>query len=196
MRKARVLIICMSFFLVCCNVPKEPKYVPTPEILKAFSFKIGSYWIYQDAISGVVDSFYVDKNEFVTYGDFKVNEIQILQTAVDNFWRIDLRLAAMSIKSGFVLYNKLFEYPFNNGYILGTDSSFNFGELNNHVIGLNSYPKLHMINHRLNKTYSGAVPHNDTFLVSDEIGFVQMKLHNYFNNEHRDWQLIRYKIVK
>lgn len=193
---SRLIIICMSFLLVCCDKPKEPKYVPSSEILKAFSFKVGSYWIYQDALSGVVDSFYVDKNEFVTYGDFKVNEIQILQTAIDDAWNIDLQRGGMGVRSRYIIYNGFLLYPFQIGYSPNSDSSFTVAELNNYVIGSNSYPKLHMINHRLNKTYSGAVPHNDTFLVSDEIGFVQMKLHNYLIGEHHDWQLLRYKILK
>ncbi len=62
MRTCFVIIAAFTLTFFACK--KQPAKAPVNGSLKAaFSYKIGTYWVYKDSISGGWDSFYVTRSD-------------------------------------------------------------------------------------------------------------------------------------
>ena len=51
-----VVCLCVG----CNKTPSIPTYNINPAIKAAFNFKVGTYWVYRDSLTGNLDSFYVN----------------------------------------------------------------------------------------------------------------------------------------
>jgi len=59
MRKNLFLILIFSTLIYSCGKSESDATRPiNSDLLKYFSYKPGTYWVYKDSIAGEVDSFY------------------------------------------------------------------------------------------------------------------------------------------
>lgn len=125
-----------------CNKPTKVTNHPINADLKAaFNYQKGSYWVYRDSISGMIDSFYVTNNNSQTVHeagrDFAYEEIDIhiselniaplpvipfLQNWQFNYYEssIEAFFTDSNIYTNKIEYGTLVNYPFKN-VIVGTN---------------------------------------------------------------------------
>ena len=80
MKKLGLLLICLIVMTsMSCHKKKIPHYPLSAALKAAFGYKIGSYWVYRDSVSGEIDSFYTYKSNFSTddEGDALVDRFDI-----------------------------------------------------------------------------------------------------------------------
>lgn len=57
----KYLTIALLLLFAACKKDGKPYMPLNADLKKNYSFKVGSYWIYRDSLTGRVDSFYVTK---------------------------------------------------------------------------------------------------------------------------------------
>ncbi len=62
MKSANLAIFVPVIALASCGKPKLETNPVNPALKADFNYKPGTYWIYRDSISGMIDSFYVTSN--------------------------------------------------------------------------------------------------------------------------------------
>jgi hypothetical protein len=67
--KTCILLLIAFCSLLACRKNNVPHYPINAALKVAFSFKPGTYWIYQDSLSGEIDSFYVENMVSGTYSN-------------------------------------------------------------------------------------------------------------------------------
>ena len=130
------LMVYMTVFYSCQKKSSVPNYPLNSALVAAFDFKVGSYWIYKDSISGMEDSFYVTSNSGIQTTtasgnqwtqqtlDFAVSEVNIAPLPAQNyiqewnyyfmndvFW---VYYAESKIYSGNITYAPLIFYPYDS----------------------------------------------------------------------------------
>ena len=203
MKKPNIIFICLLFLIVCCRKKPGTPVIPiSPALLSHFSFKVGTYWIYRDSLTGRVDSFYVDTN-FTRNGTNGTgfsstinvyNEIDIKSKNVDghvyidsvNWWSITLIDSTINA----VLdneYPELIHYPYNVTYPHFSIGSINFSN----VVDIYCYSIDTLDTTQYSQTF------NCSYFLNDSIGLVKMRInHPYRQVINHVWELQRYNIVK
>lgn len=214
MKKSLLIIIGIFFIVLGCRKPKQHRRPLSSELKALFGYNIGTYWIYQDSISGKVDSFYVYYSEFRTDinpggtgEDADRMDISVKKHTVDpndsEKWYISLVDSSFSIgfanSSDYVqdyLHLWLFSYPFkvrpaggynyDSGYVTNVYSSYELNgiKFNNTII---SYHKHMQISH--------LYKYSDYFFISENAGIIKVIFDHQENSVYRVLKLIKYKIV-
>lgn len=133
-----IVIVCFLVIVVasCRRQPTDTHYPIDADLKAAFDFKIGSYWIYQDSLTGDMDSFVVttrqtylnmkyDDNRFYDETFSQVVEYQIKPTIDSiNCWYFSLSMNLIGLEcpnskcscsgSPDLFYLPLTDYPFHN----------------------------------------------------------------------------------
>ncbi len=180
---------------------KLPNKPIDADLKAAFSFKPGTYWIFKDAISGQIDSFYVRRtytfnqtsgNPSYTFDEINIDitEMNLHPAGSDTaLWRIGLIQNILNLSDyyldNFVNFDDIL-YPFISGpqssavyaESINLISSFNIGNNN-----FNNVADIHF-----------SIGLSDDFYLNSDIGFIKIILQQ--RGANRVWELQRWKIVK
>ena len=218
--KKIVLIVFTAMTVNACHQGNNTTYINVNPALKAaFNYKVGTYWIYQDSLSGEVDSFCVNDNSdqyiytsnsstsptiaaeniSISIPQYNVNANSRTERQIWGFNygnnEMDLRYSDNSFNTDFIPF---IYYP-NNSLLVGdsslTDSGSIINVFNELLINGQAYLNVIEVNH-----YSDTLEnrHNDTFFVAPSAGIIKMILNHPSDSvdKHRIWELLRYHIVK
>ena len=58
--KKYIIFFTLFFFVSACCKKGVTSYITDPELISAGTFKVGTYYIYRDSITGIVDSIWVE----------------------------------------------------------------------------------------------------------------------------------------
>lgn len=192
-----VLILCMmitaGLYLSSCRNPCDGDFwyfYPISSDLRQQSFKPGTYWVYQDSISGTIDSQSVsyyhaethaeigrydrDSEHCIEYGD-------LFKMRVASYWNGTAHDSSLFYNEGAVILGRgctiryvgekfaHYQYP--------TDTLTNF-QVSGQV-----FPRVYLL-------------HGDTYRVYsvDNIGVVKWVFDDTINGQHT-WDLLRYHVV-
>ncbi len=171
-----LLAIC---FTSCTKTSSRIYYTkyPSPEI-EYFSFQPGSYWIYQDSVTGQQDSIAVSSIHSDT---IILNDLR--QYAEQRTMQL-LHYANSYTTNGqfFVGYNYI---SFNDGYSSQIESTPQSATIEDATILGIHYTGLK----RLGYSYA-------QMLLKDDVGVVQYTSYNYSTGNYMVKQLLRYNVVK
>ena len=184
-----------------CTLPscKDPckgygGYYSNSNDLKKHSFKIGSYWVYQDSASGILDSqsvFYYNAQNHVEVGySYGVAGAECtdysdkFQTSAASFWNGIIHdsifwgniYAGDNILISFSTHQEMYY-----GYLA---SDANSTTLTNFSVLGNVFPKVSCSNGGL----------NSVIYQADNIGIVKWVFNDTINGQ-RSWNLLRYHVV-
>jgi len=211
-----IVIVSISVFIAC---KKTPRHATIDESLKAhFNYKVGSYWIYKDSISGQEDSFYVTNNVFSSSqvsdeeisDGININIVQkdiYLNTNDTVSWLLQLNSNVLSLswtdpesvdlRGKLMQYSPFVMYPFKitaYGGINNVSGSVT-NILSNYSINGNSFYNVAQIHDTLINNVT-AYTFSDWFYLSDSIGIVKMRINHPPDTINRVWEIERWNIVK
>ena len=212
--KYRFFLLTMLFCLSMADCKKDDGTIPVSNALMThFAFKPGTYWIYQDALTGAVDSYWVwgdqatvNSGQYgrasasyavtIFIGDFSKYDI-LTMTLGGN--QVFLQCSAPYIQPGV----SLFSYPFDTGtYASGYDTVGISSIYKNYTLNGSTYQNVAVTYNCFTDSlvYNNIPTFSDTFFINDNQGILRMKF-NLLNHPGdslyvRDWQLIRCNIVK
>ena len=145
MKKYSIIIFLSIIFFSCCKKKPYERFIPAD--LKAYwDFKPGTYWIYQDSITGAIDSVYVTKRtNYTGEGTLNYNGDKIIyeflqidkHSSLDGYdyqYWINTQAGDKDVKEANVVFsnkskpgdyhsNKCFVYPL----IIGTATYVGYG---------------------------------------------------------------------
>ncbi len=129
MRNHLLLVVLICCVLCACNKPVKVVKVPLdPGLKAAFNFLPGTYWIYKDSATGIVDSFFVtsEVDEYpqttASSGTVKVGEyIQIFISEVNTS---PLPLSKDTVIWQFNLTDKMLSAYYTEKKIIGGEISY------------------------------------------------------------------------
>jgi len=221
-----VLAICagFAFSLGSCHKSKSREYVELDTdsgVIKHFDFQVGTYWVYVDAFSGRTDSFYVRSNVYTpqteTYNVYDYHFITIAELNIDNSnpgdsanWVFNYQGTDIMMDYDYttfawgwkneIEFRPLFKYPFAYGNQYGQFDTVSITQVDSafSVNGLTFYKVAHVYHYSNADSTEGPniTKLQDMFYISDSVGMVEITLNHPYHNINRDWQLLRYKIVK
>ena len=222
------LVILISLLLtgaIGCHKDSVPNYPVDADLKKAFNFKVGSYWVYEDSISGRIDSFYVSEN--VAQNEFysgtpsytedniaiSIKELNINSYSNDTLgWTliydrnwINLgELNLPNIKKGVLAYNPFSTYPYDTN--LATHDAPNFTPIinvyNSYEINGQLFSNIEVVNCVLNLTAAQNYPlgtaynSNNWFYLCPNVGFIKIVINQPQDSIYRVWLLQRFKVVQ
>jgi hypothetical protein len=203
--KNLLLIITMLMFAVGCK-KKENIYYLSDEVKRNFFFKPGSYWIYRDSISGMMDSCYLSSsmiqildNPRVTasYSKLELLSLDFLISPLDTSIK-DKNELYMGVVENNLLADYIFKLDRNHiqRLVHGTPlpisapDSKKFGKKDSVNI-LNKYTVLGVDYENVGEIW---VNNHEQHYINDSVGFIKMKVFN--DSVNFVWELQRYKIIK
>ena len=187
------LIISVACFTPSCNKCKDVGgYYPDASQLKKYSFKRGSYWVYQDSITGIIDSQsvydYTAQNNVVLGYTTGANadifcpvSTDAFNLSIASFWNMVLHDSIFFSTEGDVYVSES-DNPYNQ-FHLSTEASYNHLIVNFTVSG-HTYPKVYL---------STSYVNSQMFFV-DSIGVVKWVFNDTINGQHT-WSLLRYHVI-
>ncbi len=220
-----IFLVCLSAILINCKKHHNGLLVIPLDTdtlsYSHFNYKVGSYWIYKDSLSGRVDCFYVRKNYFINQGApnaiYTYHFIGVAEQNIDNsnvadsaFWQYNFQGKRVIVDyfygiNGYgwkndITYDPLFLYPFAMG-----DNGSNFDTAK--VLSVDSFVKINdsiyyrvaQVQHFIHMATSGGpglTDMDDLFSVNDSVGIISMKLYHPLDGINHLWVLQRYKISK
>ena len=218
MKNALPAFLFLFVVVVGCNKKDSQQHITIDaDIVANFGYKVGSYWIYKDSLSGQVDSFYVyqygggvlDNNGTliddigVYIGQQKISGAGTTDTIE---WALGLRSNYISLRWTLTRFGQTVDriafpifisYPFSLGHPSDNRGGISGGNvteiLPTYLLNGNSYDSVAVL------TYSGNVngyPINDTYYINAKIGVVKMSLNHVNGSVLRVWELQRWNIVK
>jgi len=210
----KVLLVMISLVISASGCHKSvPAYYPVNATVKAdFNYKDGTYWVYQDALSGEVDSFVVwqsldgpVQNQSANYS-FEDIGIGIHQYGIYGVaeWYLTLGESVIGISSPNTDYGEFSLYPFKVGILeyTASDSGYVVSIFPTYSLDGNIFETVEEINH-FGSTFGLNTPFqqqwNDTFYFSPTAGIIKMILNHPQDtayNQHRVWELLRYNLIK
>ena len=226
MTKNVLLLTTMIFAAVSsCHKNNVPNYPVDADLKAAFNFKVGSYWIYLDSISGRIDSFYVSlnitQNEFISgTPSYTEDEITIVEKKINinNFvedtahWTLLyvkntillLSDEAYRFKEGVLAYEPLSTYPFDTGFAVkfAPDYTPLVKLYNNYSVGGQNYSNVEEVNCIENLTAAQNYPlgtvynSSNWFYLCPNVGFIKIVLNQPQDSINRVWMLQRYKVIQ
>ncbi len=210
-----VLFLLIIIFLGC--IPYNINTPVNSNLKSAFYFRPGTYWIYKDAISGRVDSFYVRKIDSaynVTISGYISGDylnVSISDRIVGNSSSPDTFIyeAFQLSDSTFSLqaeYNNstnslgtgaLFSYPFKLGGFPSGDQAYCSNIYPSYTLNGQSFSNVAEISHNSQSSLPGSPYYYDTYEINSDIGIIKMNLnHPYDSLKTKVWELQRWHIVK
>ena len=207
-------IILIGMALHGCHKNTKQNIPINAELKAAFNYKPGTYWIYKDSVSGMVDSFYVGSN-VLTVGESPIDYLDIL-IAEENifpgspnskkyYWEYIYQSDVINVVFSFlgnispIRYDNFINYPFqqtihglSQGYEGDPDTSF-VNLLSAYTHNGITYNNVAQIRHYVT---APIVAYNDLFYLSADVGFIKMNLKHPLDTLYRVWELQRYNIVK
>jgi hypothetical protein len=206
MKKKLTFLICIGLLCLvsACRKKNNPMPIST-DLIKYFDYKIGTYWIFRDSISGRIDSFCVTNNQFSTNlnGSNEDNiDIPIAEYTGGHInpdsltWSIDLNsnwfmLNIKSPKPYFTYVTNaqpLFTYPFTVSQQLSILLTFS-------INGNNYINVAQIVQNTESVGSSNPYAYNDLFYVNSDIGFVKLRISHPGSNIYYVWELQRNNII-
>lgn len=202
-----VLLACVPVLFFCCKKKDNVSHI-SPDLLAHFSYKVGSYWVYGDSISGKMDSFYVVSNDLKSqqlnsgssvvteFNDMYIYEVNIdggsaRDTSVWNMHLADSTVAFTNINNSFSRYSRFFVYPFSVHKYINDDSVDVSKIYNEFTVNGMPFSNVAVISH--SSTY---YKRHDVFYVSDDVGIVKMIFNHDVDTNHINWLLQRHFVIK
>lgn len=214
-----ILIIVIAIAVLSCNKKDSQQHITIDsDIIANFDYKVGSYWIYKDSISGQVDSFYVYQNNGIGSIDdngtlvdgigIYLNQEKISGPGVadtikwvfdleSNFIALGLTLTRFGQIVDQISFPVFISYPFSLGHPSGNHKGISGGNvteiLSKYLLNGNSYDSVAVL------IYNGNVngyPINDTYFINDKIGIVKMSLNHINGSVMRVWELQYSNVIK
>jgi hypothetical protein len=221
--KATFIIV---FVLFCCSCNKSKlNNTPVSADLKAtFNYKVGTYWIYKDSLSGDIDSFFVTNNGASSYinsgGGYSIDEIGIAisqfsySTSNIHYWHliyqsdfIGLDYVENTQKELYIDHDPLINYPFDTSIHscsgcsdYGTDTAGGIALFNTYNFNGTNYMNVALITcmgRVLDAVSSQTVTtYNDDIYLCPAAGIIKMRLNHKEDSLKSVLEIQRYKIVK
>jgi hypothetical protein len=218
------LIAVFAFSLTHCTKSKQRDYVELDDdssVIKHFNFLPGTYWIYKDAFSGRIDSFYVRSNRYAkqeeAYTVYDYHFITIVELNMDHTapadsanWVFDYEGNQVMMDYDYttfawgwkneIQYRPLFRYP----YVFGSqESRYDTASLTqiDSALIINGQPYYNVahVYHSSNADSTegtNITKLQDVFYLNDSVGLIEMTLNHPYHSINRDWKLLRCNIVK
>lgn len=220
-----IVLICSFFVFTGCtkNAPRTFVEMDSDSgVIKKFNFLPGTYWIYQDAINGRVDSFYVRSNRYEAQSEtYVINNYHLITVAQQNIdgtnrgdsalWifsnqanRIYLDYCYTTNEYGWknqIQFAPLYIYPFAVGNLLARYDSGYVTQVDSMYV-VNSLPFFNVaqVYHESNANPATSGTNitrlTDWFFVNDSVGLISMHISHPDHNKEHVWQLLRYEIVR
>jgi hypothetical protein len=219
------VIVVMGFVLSDCKKRRHTEFVELDTdsgVITHFNFKKGTYWIYADALSGRIDSFYVRENEYIAeeegYDTYDYHYIIIAELNVDGTnpgdsanWVFNYQGTQLMADYDYtnsvygwrhqMQYKPLYVYPFYGVEIHSKTDSAAITRIDSFytINGLSFRQAAHIYHHSiLDSVTSGPfiTLYTDSLVVNDSVGMIRISLNHPEHAVLHDWQLIRYNIVK
>ena len=228
--KHLLFLILLAITLLYSSCKKDPNTsqpskppVPLQDLTVYSYFKTGTYWIYKDSATSILDSIYVPFDTSFSY--YQNNNIQ----AAGNYMYYDTRTYSY-LDNHYCYYQiSMGNYSIVNGYLgvertshTGTDylmvNEFNntlfgywgspgvvtycgsFDTLNVNGIVFNNAVHFHDTNNSTEISYTttfGYCNPTTDFFIAKHIGIVRKRIRDYqFNTVNKTWNLIRYHIIQ
>jgi hypothetical protein len=229
LRRFFFLLMCLSFFSACRHdLHDTTPFVPIDEctpsrdsVIQYFSFKEGTYWIYQEQTSGDLDSIYVYEsldtiyqnglNEFwcYTFSTHDQFSYTYYYQSIDDFesWIhppcIRKRIWAAKFRPGdYVGAGDIFFYPFTADEIIGNyswhEGNARFGKttisdiMTNYVVGQDTLDRVVRFHVAVDNVN---FDNESTYDIAKNIGFVR-KTRHLEDSTYEQWKLIRWHVVQ
>jgi len=219
-------IFLVGITLWTCKKPKVNNTPVNADLKAAFNYKIGTYWIYKDSISGDVDSFFVTGNTPSTNvnsgAGYSLDAIQIfiseyninpvLANSIYN-WQFLYQSAMFDIvlmnsKNNHKMFlSPLINYPFSDSFnacsscdLNNTDSFSKVLSISSsYSIGGNIFSNVAVVNHIA--AHTNASPnlysyYSDLFFICPSAGIIKMRLNHPDDSLYRVWEIQKWNIVK
>jgi hypothetical protein len=216
-------LILAVLLLSACRKKTVTVYVVGDNTKYAFNFKVGTYWVYTDSLSGAVDSFFVTSNADATdkYLDnngsgytmesitMNVSEKSLGSNTVTQYWKYIYQGNTINVfDSGAGIqtteYVPLVNFPFESTISSSStaphsllpsyaDSGTVNASLYEYVIHSRTFYDDALITHSV-KTATRW--YTDTFILSPSFGIIKMMLHHPGDHLNRVWVLQDWNIVK
>jgi hypothetical protein len=228
MKTKILLIVFLTFIIGACK--KSSNNTGTPPIpinasMEAgFNFKRGSYWIYKDSVSGIIDSAYVNSNftestqlgcvlmKGLPYFELQTISISVADSSpsyieiwtigmVDSIFSFSLYSNKDSLESRLNLQPFTFPFRLGNstlidGCLLYMDSACVSNTLSSIPVNNQQYQNTTLLSHASRSEASTSFQYNDCFYLCPGVGFVKMVFNHPAENVHRVLELQRYYIAK
>ncbi len=221
-------LACVAFAIAAtfhaCKKDSVQNTPINPALQAAFNYKPGTFWIYKDSISGLVDSFFVTNNytnkvsqsSTYTYDEIGIDITQYSISPVRNtdtqYWVYyyagnNITMLYNEKRGGNTIieynYSPIVNYPFvnpisftGNGLYLAIDTSTIY-LLNSFSVSSQSFTNVALVNHRGTQPQHNLIPQfsfSDWFYICPEAGIVKMRLYHPEDSLYRVWELQRYNI--
>ncbi len=215
-----IVVLCLYG---CTPTTPPAQHTPVSKELKSdFNFKVGSYWVYKDSLSGRIDSFFVvsnvDTSIITSYGghdypkkSYESIRISVLEYNVNHFPNAVTSYWNYTFEGFDVLlspYHYFFQYPGKDSFSIANMGvpGYDTGKLNNvfpdYHIYTSSFATVAVINHHFAASKT-TYRYNDLFYISPGIGIIKMSLYhvpdtgyNPSDSINRVWELQRWHIEK
>ena len=193
------LMISISCFTPSCNKCKDVGgYYPDASQLKKYSFKSGSYWVYQDSITGIIDSqsvyyYTVQNNVVLGYTTGANGDIycpvstDAFNMSIASFWNGVLHDSVFignqnGVSATEVLVNYYGTQPVYGFWIDGNGSQT--AMLTSLTVSGTTYPTV----------YRDFSSYNSVIYHVDNIGVVKWVFNDSISGQHT-WNLLRYHVI-
>ena len=218
-----ILIVLCGIFLFSCNKTKLNNTPVSADLKAAFNYKVGTYWIYKDSLTGFLDSFFVTDNGTSSYtntgGGYSVDQIGIAISQFSysssniHYWHLTYQADAISLdfvenpqKELYIHHDPLINYPFDtfihtcnlcNGYSTDTTQSVMLVSTYN-LTGMN-YTNVALISctgRVIDISNQIVTTYDDDFYLCPSVGIIKMRLNHKEDLLKSILQLQTYKIIK
>jgi hypothetical protein len=223
MKKTALFFLIIITLFACKKKPDNNVIHINGALKAAFNFQPGTYWIYKDSLTGIMDSFFVTKNTYFTTTNYPytIESIGIniseydyhITSLIDTQWwsfsyqsnMFDLRYQENKVFAGEIDYFPLINYPFSDtlSTCAGCIVRGQYGQ--NNVISIfnffvvngqtfeNVVEVFHTVNLAPFENY-GQYNASDLFYICPNIGIIKMSLNHPQDSINRVWELQRYSI--
>lgn len=164
------------------------------DLVRAFSFKQGTYWVYKNLMTGAIDSYYVVKNYSRSDIDGEGNKVYMnnIEAITNNLNILSFTLrrnvvgfTVTKIKFGVSLY-----YPFLTGNGTSSDTIEVIDVVPTMQVNSITYKDVSVVNIKyLNQ-------HDDTLFISNTSGVIKMNIHNDLDTINAYYELINSNTIK
>lgn len=194
-------------FTNCTKTPVQHYPIDT-FLLNHFNYKLGTYWIYKDSLTGEEDSFFVHDNTFSSIQEISNSPALTDNIDIDIFqynnakqyiakWKMSLcaRIIFLAYAGNIdISYNAFILIPFKAGLIGYNDADSGYVISVNNIDTINSvtYYNIAIIRH-LNDFFHVNAFFDDTFYFNSDVGIIKMDLKH---DTHNIWELERCKIIR
>ena len=204
------MLLSLTSIILFASCTKSETHIPVdPYLLSNFNHKVGSYWVYQDSLTGETDSFHVYRTDLdhqplsSNNTGTKIDVISIDIREYDHTKQLIGRWQLVMARSNFSLYDSaaiivsypLVNIPFAPGIYdaTGSDSANVISTNGSYSIDSVNYNNVVKFRHWCNDTTLWYPSFDVTYYMNATDGIVKMEV---AHGTHRIWQLIRHQIYR